>query len=60
MTATQKVTYATTDPAALEAIDRAFEAALPQVRASLGQRLPMYVSRTTSSNFSASRAVPSW
>lgn len=43
MTATQKVTYATTDPAVLEAIDRAFEAALPEVRASLGQRLPMYV-----------------
>lgn len=60
MTATPKVTYATTDLAVLEAIDRGFEAALPQVRASLGQCLPMYVSRTTSGSFSASRAVPSW
>ena len=47
MTATekaqQKVTYATTDPAVLEAIDRAFEAAVPEVRANLGRSLPMYI-----------------
>jgi 1-pyrroline-5-carboxylate dehydrogenase len=43
MSATQKVTYATTDPAVLEAIDRAFEEALPRVKAGLGQSQPMYV-----------------
>lgn len=41
--ANQKVTYATTDPAVLEAIDRAFEEALPRVRASLGQHWPMFI-----------------
>ncbi len=41
--AKQKVTYATTDPAVLEAIDRAFEEALPRVRAGLGGSLPMYI-----------------
>lgn len=39
----QKVTYATTDPAVLEAIDRAYEAALPRVRAGLGKSFPMYI-----------------
>ncbi|HEX5504137.1 MAG TPA: aldehyde dehydrogenase family protein [Thermomicrobiales bacterium] len=43
MSATQKVTYATTDPAVLEAIDRAFEAALPEVKAGLGRSQPMYI-----------------
>ncbi|HET8629162.1 MAG TPA: aldehyde dehydrogenase family protein [Thermomicrobiales bacterium] len=43
MSATQKVTYATTDPAVLEAIDRAFEEALPRVKAGLGRSQPMYV-----------------
>ena len=41
--ANQKVTYATTDKATLEAIDRAFEEALPRVRAGLGGSQPMYI-----------------
>lgn len=41
--ANQKVTYATTDPAVLEAIDRAFEEALPRVQAGLGQSQPMFI-----------------
>jgi 1-pyrroline-5-carboxylate dehydrogenase len=41
--AAQKVTYATTDKAVLEAIDRAFEEALPRVRAGLGKSWPMYI-----------------
>ncbi|CAA9580257.1 MAG: Delta-1-pyrroline-5-carboxylate dehydrogenase [uncultured Thermomicrobiales bacterium] len=41
--ANQKVTYATTDKATLEAIDRAFEEALPRVRAGLGGSRPMFI-----------------
>ncbi|MDP9372921.1 MAG: aldehyde dehydrogenase family protein [Chloroflexota bacterium] len=41
--ANQKVTYATTDPAVLEAIDRAFEEALPRVKGRLGQSHPMFI-----------------
>ncbi len=41
--ASQKVTYATTDPAVLEAIDRAFDEALPRVHANLGKSWPMYI-----------------
>ncbi|MGN6561200.1 MAG: aldehyde dehydrogenase family protein, partial [Thermomicrobiales bacterium] len=39
----QKVTYATTDRAVLDAIDRAFEEALPRVKSRLGQSWPMYI-----------------
>jgi 1-pyrroline-5-carboxylate dehydrogenase len=39
----QKVTYATTDRAVLDAIDRAFEEALPRVKSRLGQSWPMFI-----------------
>jgi 1-pyrroline-5-carboxylate dehydrogenase len=39
----QKVTYATTDRAVLDAIDRAFEEALTRVKSRLGQSWPMFI-----------------